>query len=251
MSPHGSNDGAGTLQKPVRNRYFYGKQLDVRHFELEQNYFNSKRWLLNRMVSGFGVVCGLNVVGSEAGDHEAVIVRPGLAIDKWGREIHVPADSRPISIAPPVAGATRPGEQNFVYLCLEYHECQADPAPVLASECNGGERCMPDAIHERYRIVVRPGRAPVVAHRCQIPDLTNDDTGQIDYAVMARWVSEQCPPSAHDPCIPLAEIEFDENGLYTSIDITVRPIVYTNDLLYEMILAMTEPERSMRPGGKY
>jgi hypothetical protein len=238
------------LQKPVRNRYFYGKHLDVHHFELEQRYFNSKRWLLNRLVSGFGVVCGLNVVRSEEHNQDTVIVKPGLAIDKWGREIIVVKDSRPIKVAPPAPGSTGKGEEQYVYLCIEYLECEADPVPVLASECGTGQTCMPDEIHERYKITIHPGRAPVIGRRCHIPDLTNDDTGEIDYDVMAKWVSERCPARSEDPCIPLAQIEFDNDGSCETIDITVRPIVYTNDLLYEMILAMTEPDTNVSPGGK-
>ena len=72
---------------PVRNRYFYGKLLDVFHFEMEQNYFNEKRWLLNRLISGYGVVCGLNVTLGP--DGQSVVVSPGTALDKCGREIIV------------------------------------------------------------------------------------------------------------------------------------------------------------------
>ncbi len=42
-----------------RNRYFYGKLLTVRDFEVEQRYHSGKRALLNRLVHGAGVVCGL------------------------------------------------------------------------------------------------------------------------------------------------------------------------------------------------
>ena len=42
-----------------RNRYFYGKLLTVRDFEVEQRYHCTKRALLNRLVHGAGVVCGL------------------------------------------------------------------------------------------------------------------------------------------------------------------------------------------------
>lgn len=49
------------LKQPVRNKFFYGKLLDVLHLELETDYLNGKRWLLNRLVTGCGVVCGLNV----------------------------------------------------------------------------------------------------------------------------------------------------------------------------------------------
>jgi hypothetical protein len=250
MSSKGKDIVAGILQKPVRNRFFFGKKLDVLQFEREQNYFNAKRWLLNRLVSGFGVVCGLNVIWADRSKRDAILVRPGLAIDKWGREIIVSHDSMPVKVAPPAKGETRPGDELFVYICLEYLECEADPAPVLSSECNGGQRCMPDTIQERYKIKVVPGRAPELGRRCQIPDLADDDTGEIDYEIMAKWISEKCPPLAEDPCIPLAEIEFDEHGHCEAIDITVRPIVYTNDLLFEMIKAITENRPGPSPWAK-
>ncbi len=250
MTSNGRHATTNNLQKPVRNRYFYGKKLDVQHFELEQDYFNAKRRLLNRLVSGFGVVCGLNVVWADPDKCDAIVVNPGLAIDKWGREIIVTQDSMPVKIAPPDDSDCPPGEENFVYVCLEYLECEIDPAPVLSSECNGGQRCMPDTIQERYKITVKPCKAPEIGHRCQIPDLTDDSTGEILYDVLVRWVSERCSSPHKDSCIPLAEIEFDEGGHCRDIDITVRPIVYTNDLLFEMLLAITERRQTARPGGK-
>ena len=82
----------------VRNRYFYGKLLDVYHLELEQQYLNGKRWLINRLISGYGVVCGLNVECS--GDGKGVIVGPGVGIDKAGYEIVVPRKTDPIPLPP-------------------------------------------------------------------------------------------------------------------------------------------------------
>lgn len=91
---------------PVRNRYFYGKLLDVFHFELEQNYFNAKRWMLNRLVGGYGVICGLNVqLGS---DNQSIIVTPGLAIDKCGHEIMVCEPSSPWPLPTPPKASTNP-----------------------------------------------------------------------------------------------------------------------------------------------
>src|SRR3954467_7656851 len=82
----------------TRNRYFYGKLLDVFHFQLEQDYLNGKRWLLNRLVSGYGVLCGLDVQPAENG--RAVVVTAGAALDRGGREIIVPCTSEPIDIPP-------------------------------------------------------------------------------------------------------------------------------------------------------
>lgn len=45
------------LSTPTRNRYYYGKLLDAHHLELEQDYGNRKRWLLNRLSLGTGVLC--------------------------------------------------------------------------------------------------------------------------------------------------------------------------------------------------
>ena len=52
------------LAAPQRNNYFYGKLLDEFHFQMEQHYMNQKRWLLNRLSLGTGVLCGLEVTAN-------------------------------------------------------------------------------------------------------------------------------------------------------------------------------------------
>src|SRR6267378_3242939 len=74
------------LREPRRNNYFYGKRMDVQHFQMEQDYGKLKQWLLNRLTFGKGVVCGLKV----AVDGDKLRVDPGFAIDGLGREIIVP-----------------------------------------------------------------------------------------------------------------------------------------------------------------
>ena len=59
-----------------RNNYFYGKLLTVRDFEMEQHYFNIKRRLINRILHGAGVVCGLGVTVS---DEATIIIESGMA----------------------------------------------------------------------------------------------------------------------------------------------------------------------------
>ena len=67
-----------------RNRYFYGKLLTVRDFELEQKYLNDKRRLLNLAIAGPGVVCGLTVSKS---DDMTLMLESGLhgPRDRGGR----------------------------------------------------------------------------------------------------------------------------------------------------------------------
>jgi hypothetical protein len=141
----------------VRNRYFYGKLLDVSHLEMEQCYLNEKRWLLNRAGLGTGVLCGLEL---EAQDGK-VLVRPGVAIDGHGREVVV---TDPYVIADPLAltdDCGRPtGEtaERFATLCLAFHECDVDPTPVLVTDCDTREECRPGAVRERFRVLVHDGR---------------------------------------------------------------------------------------------
>lgn len=281
---------------PIRNRYFYGKMLDVFHFELEQNYFNGKRWLLNRLVSGYGVVCGLNVLLSS--DLKSLYVTPGLAIDKCGHEIILCKPSVPIPLpapapppqtgggaqTPPTASgnpnnpqqpsttstqpagtpaiansntpATSSGSSNagstgtencdcadYYHLMLCYHECPTDPSPSFGGDCDTMATCSPGAIRERYTLELVADKLAPARTTSALTDLING--GTISYPALATYVSnltfdDPCP----DCCIPLANIRVPAYGtpydLNSDIDISVRPIVYTNDLLYEMILAIKQ-----------
>ena len=85
------------LEPLRRNRFFYGKLLDVLHLSMEQQYGMSNRQLLNRLNFGAGVLCGLAVRKCIGPDGQAgVEIEPGVAIDGWGRTVaRVAAANRP------------------------------------------------------------------------------------------------------------------------------------------------------------
>jgi hypothetical protein len=233
----------------VRNKYFYGKLLDVLHFELEQDYFNGKRWLLNRLVTGYGVICGLDVQGSK--DNSSVWVAPGVAIDKWGRELIVPRSCQvAIPTATPPAKPGDPCDAEYVHVCLCYHECEADPAPALGGDCDQHAMCSPGSIRERYELIVRPGKLPDVTVDCSVPDLISGT--KINYPALTDYVSSNCPGGPEDSCIPLANVELLLPPATTlNINIAVRPIVFTNDLLHDLLVCLTRPAGSEQTrGGK-
>ena len=157
---NGYNDILRKLSVPTRNRYFYGKLLDSYHFELEQAYFNRKRWLMNRLATGAGVICGLDVV--KTNDNKQVRVTPGVAIDFLGHEIIV-SDASPVvdprqltdacgkKMGDPIQGV------GTVTLCLDYLECDAEPVPILVGDCDTKNTCAPSMIRERYRLLVHEG----------------------------------------------------------------------------------------------
>jgi hypothetical protein len=259
------------LSTPVRNRYFYGKLLDVFHFETETHYMNNKRWLLNRLVTGYGVVCGLDVKIVE--DGRAVLVTPGFAIDKCGHEIIVPAESGPHPFptdlwienggwreggaGPPKdserhPSSARPGhyeeeqpteeEEMYLHVVLCYHECETGPTPILAGECDAEEICAPGLIEERFRIEFRSGQAPPIpVWDCHIPDAIT--RGELDYEALVQWVTYQCPEMPDDCCIPLANVRLtaDPEGpsCYPSdVDINIRPVALSNEALFYLLMSM-------------
>jgi hypothetical protein len=251
------------LRVPVRNRYFHGKLLDVYHFDLETAYHSDLRKLLNRLVAGYGVLCGLDVEASD--DGKRVAITAGTAIDKIGRVIiktgkpthhAIPPDVLP---APDEDNSDKPARQKqdeaiqqkppeeeqeaWVTVAICYRECPGDPTPILAGDCTEGLKCAPGSIYEKYEIVFWPGRQdPFPLWECEMPDWISG--GKLDYAALATWVSDSCPEyELADPCIPLANLHlvFEPDGQkwrIDGVDITIRPIVFTNDLIFRLIMSL-------------
>ncbi len=262
-----ASNPACDLDCPRRNRYFYGKLLDAYHFELESAYFNAKRHLLNRLVSGWGVVCGLRVLEAEE-DEGAVIICPGVAIDPWGREIIVPEESQPIPVPEELLADTQVGfdtaaysynvqetgpEEHILHLVLCYHECETEPAPVLAGDCSSHESCEASVICERYEAAYRWGCVVGFREDADIQDFITRRKGgyTFNYERLVDWVSEDCRPCPDDPCVPLANVHFereadDEPWQVERIDLTARPIVYANDVLLELLWSLMTEKPSSR-----
>lgn len=134
-----------------RNRYFYGKLLTVRDFESEQKYFNDKRRILNRLLHGAGVVCGMQVV---AVDDKSISVETGMALDYTGREILIASPvTQKLSM---IDGFTNNDYSKNIYLCIAYDERGKEPVYSVASSstqtAEGGEH---NRIQESYHLFVR------------------------------------------------------------------------------------------------
>ena len=128
-----------------RNRYFYGKLLTVRDFEVEQRYHCTKRELLNRLVHGAGVVCGLGVTAS---DESTLMIESGMALDYQGREIIVPEPL--FRKLPMLEGQETLAGKKDAYLCLAY--AQEDVEPVNATGAEVGAQRQFDLTREGYRL---------------------------------------------------------------------------------------------------
>lgn len=151
-----SEDGIGkNLTQFERNKYFYGKLMAVRDFETEQSYFNEKRHLLNWLIHGIGIVCGLEVREPEIDNRKLKIkLSPGVAIDCRGREIVVGKEFAGKELE--VKG-TVTDDSNYIY--LKYAECEKESVPVLANVSTCEEVCCDNRVEEVFELEL--GAAPV------------------------------------------------------------------------------------------
>ena len=241
MSCHDENGQLGQLVAPRRNRYFYGKLMDVFHFEMEQCYMNRKRWLLNRLSLGQGVLCGLDVMSHD----DQVCVTPGVAIDGLGREIIAPVQMciDPWDLTDECGGVKQHLSKETghkVYICLGYNECLTDYAPVLVTDCNTKEDCAASTTVETFKILVIEGTPPLPGH-----DICKALEGKPGMSIAERraqlcsMLFGPCDSPKGEICVVLATVELLAGGAVGAIDnCTYRTVLYSNDMLLDMILCL-------------
>lgn len=235
-----------TLETPVRNDYFYGQLIHEETFRRVDRYLLRQNRLFTRLATGYGVVCGLGV--DVLADGRRVVMAPGLAVDRWGRQVVVPRATEPVAIPEDVMASAveRAGdcpENACVQVLLCYHECPADPVPVYAGDCDVHDPCAPSTIQERYRLEFRDTAARRPRPGPRIPGLIRG--GRIDYGVLAEWVTRGCRKLPADSCIALANLKVvEERGILhcppDEADIAVRPILASNTVLTALILALLD-----------
>lgn len=220
-----------------RTNFVYGLLLDVERFRKDHAFFNGKRWMLNRLTLGAGVVGGLDV-RTAAGPPATWTIEQGVALDGAGREIVVsetrlfnpfqPTDDDGTPVGPALTTGT-------VEICLAYKELPADPVPVLVPDCDGSGDCAPSTIRESFVVVVRTAPSAAVPAGCSMPGFPVPVAAGVHDA-LARW-SIQASLAIGDPLIPIARIDLAAK----SIDVvTGRPVVYSNLALRELVVCLAD-----------
>jgi len=130
-----------------RVRYFHGMLMGDRDFREEQVYHIEKRKMLNKMLHGWGVVCGLGLSTVDC-KSSTISIGKGLALDCNGNEIFVNAPYE-LDVAEAIKSCSASKKQMTAeetclqqgqpvaefdtwYVVIKYREVPVTPVPVYA-----------------------------------------------------------------------------------------------------------------------
>jgi hypothetical protein len=212
QDPCGEADGCAGVGTFSRLRYFHGQPLGALDLRREQAYHLDKDRLRNRLLYGWGVVCGLEVqvdgkAGCRPGEDDPamteVTVLAGAAIDCAGHEIVVrrPRPVRLSALLDPAELEQLSKQPATVYLTLCYREVLADPMrPLLASGCEPAPSCEHARVVETYQLCASTSR-PDPGPTCE-PCCGGCGDPCLELAAITDF----------DPAVPVRQDQLDLNG---------------------------------------
>lgn len=220
-----------------RPRYFPRQLVTAEDLMLEQEYFRNRMRLHNRLLHGWGVVCGLLVspAPAQTGGMEPWKVRvcPGYAIGPSGDDIFTPCevdidvrqDSVSGSSVEPCGGTgdvwcsdvwlDRSRDQ-VLYLAIRYDEIRSRPVRVQPAGCS-----CDDSACEFSRF--RDGYVIRVLTSTEYRTVATDPSSAPDWRALfpvatPRNPNPRCKPCPENPWVVLASVTLDTTGRITAID---------------------------------
>ena len=217
-------------------RYFPSQLITSDDLTLEQEYFRNKLRLHNRMLHGWGVVCGAQVCmvpkangngnGNGNGEFEPwrVYVKPGYILGPCGDEIVIDCarivDLRTsgvtgisgepcVDVVDPwcVEVFEREGP-DVLYIAVRYKQEATRPVRVQPAGCGCDDtRCENSRWRDGYQIKV----LDYCPHEHEEPPIFDD-------LFEEGTPIPPCPPAPEDPWVGLARIELDADGVISRID---------------------------------
>lgn len=229
-----------------RNKYFFGKLLGVGDFEAEQKYINDKRRIINRMLHGVGIACGLNVVRV---DDSFISVESGLALDYVGREILIDAPViKKLSMFDGFDQDKDPNDSSHVYLCMEYDEEQKEPIHSITNNLNREENGIQyNKYREGYRLHLdynEPEEQPSAAiNLCENIYKIYDEGGVSITHTLPKYIKAG---SFFDFTITI-----EKNSLFTDIILNYDILLECIEYKGEQKLTVNFDETTITKSGKY
>lgn len=200
----------GTTETNERPRYYARQLVTPDDMTLEQDYFREKARRHNRMLHGWGVVCGATVIQSN--QPWMVIVRSGYVLGPYGDEIYIETDQCVdvrVSCTPPAPGGNgcqpaQPAQTATTtqWIAVKYVEKQTGLVRVPVGGCG----CEDSACeYSRYR----DSYLICVLDHCPTPN------AQPPEFTRGGGPPPDCPPCPAEPWVVLASFTVDANGNVT------------------------------------
>lgn len=230
----------GVAERP---RYYPRQLITSDDLTLEQEYFRNKLRAHNRLLHGWGVVCGAHVCPYRGADGEyepwKVTVDPGVILGPYGDDIYI-SHKRVVDLRTSgIAGATVDSNMETVdpwcsdvyvprsltgdlFVAVKYRECQARPVRVQPVGCSCDENpCEYSRVQDGYEITV--------LDYCPEGELAEPGTvgtaeeivsylQSIGLMIGADTPCGTCPPCPPEPWVVLAKVNVDDDGVITQID---------------------------------
>jgi hypothetical protein len=217
----------GTLERP---RFFPRQLVTPAELNLASAYVLERMRLHNRLLHGWGVICGAQVCRVAGSDGSAqpwkVKIRPGHLIDGCGNDVTIDCD-RIVDLRAAgtvVAGGDPSGEirdpwcsdvwtdsdGGRIWLAVCYKQIAARPVRTQPTGCGCDDTsCEYSRWVDGYE-VRRLDECPP-SHRGAPPSLD-------DLRATLSGPLPDCSPCPDDPCVVLAAIDVDADGTITAID---------------------------------
>src|SRR5947209_1794471 len=203
-SENHSATGSGTQE---RVRYFPRQLLTADDMRTEQEYCGEKQRRHNRMLHGWGVVCGLDVVADTHTGPMAIQIFAGYALSPCGHEIclydsfdfDLTNCSKPKNVPCLPTNAvtdTRSKQPATLLVKIRYAECLARPMRTLPAGCGCDDSsCEYSRIRDGFEV------------NCVLAMATQFTDKNIKTKTTKTNTSTGCPPCPDDLWLVLAQVQ--------------------------------------------
>lgn len=249
----GPSSGGNAVVALERTRFYARQLVGPDDLTQDQTYFREKARRHNRLLHGWGIVCGARVMEGEAPCE--VIVEPGYVLGPFGDEIVIDSEVTidvckqdpsgaafdPCGGVDPWCAELRPQRRAgaTLYLAVRYTECETRPARVIGCGCGCDEaECEYTRTRDSYELKVLDELPDSYLQRHIRISSSFDDTtqekalgtlGGISALEQARQLmsafacvggGRACPPCPTSPWVILSDLVIDAAG---NVQVTCAP----------------------------
>jgi hypothetical protein len=224
-------------------RYYPRQLITPDDLTLEQNYFRDRMRRHNRLMHGWGVVCGALVcpVPSPPGADTngptvpwQVRVQKGYILGPYGDEIildcprtvdlrtsgvsGVTGDACVDTVDPWCSQVFTPPDGSTVYIAVKYKQSMTRPVRVQPVGCGCSDStCEYSRWHDGYEIGVLQ-KCPPCSDSTSGPTAGYNDQGLAEFELLAQGSIPDCPDCSCGPWVGLAAVTLNPDGTIKKID---------------------------------